>query len=143
MALIYFWGHKLPKWSSLWGHKLPKRPTESLWYFGEEGIPIVPPSNQSHAPCYGQKLFGRTGQANNFKFVMEIQYPDYSSSLSCLVSHFIWVNEGTEILDWNTGIFFEVLKEHLFLKIYQRILKKYIVKEIHEKNCSQINIRKE
>ena len=74
---------------------------------------------------------------------MEIQYPDYSSSLSCLVSHFIWVNEGTEILDWNTGIFFEVLKEHLFLKIYQRILKKYIVKEIHEKNCSQINIRKE
>ena len=31
MALIYYWGHKLPKWPSLWGHKLPKTPTESLW----------------------------------------------------------------------------------------------------------------
>ena len=74
---------------------------------------------------------------------MEIQYPDYSSSLSCLVSNFIGVNKGIEILDWTTAIFFEVLKEHLFLKIYQRILKKYIVKEIHEKNSSQINIIKE
>ena len=30
-VLIYFWVHKLQKWSRLWGHKLPKRPKESLW----------------------------------------------------------------------------------------------------------------
>ena len=55
------------------------------------------------------------------KFNIQIVYVYHSSSLSCLVSHLIWMNEGTEILDWNTGIFFEVLKEHHFLKIYQKL----------------------